>query len=177
MRRILLGLAAVMLALLALADTGAAQAGGQGRGRGTGQGQGPGGQGPAFLRDSLPGRGPIELLLVQRDSLALTAAQVKQLEQLDAELQQQNAPLVQSMLELRHQVQSLIGMHPRDMTPAQRQQFAQQAERARPIMQQLQDNNRRAMERVSELLTPEQKRRLRLRLQEGRLPDPGMQGH
>jgi len=177
MRRARYGFTAILLALLVLADAGAAQGRGQGQGRGRGPGgQGPGGQGPALLRDTLPGRGPIELLLAQRDSLGLTSSQVKQLQQLDTELQQQNAPLVRGMLELRREVQPLVGMHPRDMTPAQREQFAKQAARARPIMQQVQENNRRAMARVSELLTPEQKRRLRERLQGGRMLGTGLQG-
>jgi hypothetical protein len=174
MRRALNVFAVISLGLLVLAEPGAAQGRGLGQGRGPG-GQGQGGQGPALLRDSLPGRGPIELLLAQRDSLALTAAQVKQLQQLDSALQQQNAPLVRGMLELRRQVQPLIGLHPRNMTAAQREQFAKQATRARPIMQQVQENNRRAMERVSELLTPDQKRRLRERLQGGRMLGSGLQ--
>ena len=158
----------VVVALLVLVDGVAAQGRGQGRGRG------PGGQGPALLRDTLPGRGPIGLLLTRRDSLRLTAPQVKQLQQLDSVLQQQNSALVRDMLELRREVQPLVGLHPRDMTPAQREQFAQQAARARPIMQRVQENNRRAMERVSELLTPEQKRRLREWLQSGRGMARGM---
>lgn len=157
MRRTSFVLVALLLALATLADAGSAQ----GRGQEQGRGRGPGGQGPALLRDSLPGRGPIELLLAQRDSLALTPAQVARLQELDAALQEQNAPLVRGMLELRREVQPLVGMHPRDMTAAQRAQFARQAERARPLMQQLQENNRRAMERVSELLTVGQRRRLR----------------
>ncbi|NJD09045.1 MAG: hypothetical protein FIB01_00920 [Gemmatimonadetes bacterium] len=165
----------VTLALAVLADAGVAQGRGQGQGLGPG-GRGMGGQGPALLRDSLPGRGPIQLLLAQRDSVALTPAQVKQLQQLDSELQQQNAPLVQSMLELRRELQPLIGMRPRDMTAAQREQFAKQAARARPIMQQVQENNRRAMERVSTLLTAAQKRWVRDRLQAGRPMGPGRQG-
>ena len=165
MRRGLRLIWVLLVALAVLADAGAAQARGQGMGRGRGPGgQGAGGQGPALLRDTLPGRGPIELLLAQRDSLGLSAGQVAQLQHLDAELQERNAPLVRTLLELRREVQPLVGLHPRDMTPAQRQQFASRAARARPVMQQVQDNNRRAMEQVSELLTPEQKRRVRERL-------------
>jgi hypothetical protein len=149
--------ALVAIALLVLADSGAAQRGGQRQGRGPGRDGG----GPALLRDSLPGRGPIELLLAGRDSLGLTRSQLTQLERINAELQEQNAPHVRSMLELRRELQPLIGMHPRDMSPAQRAQFQKQAGRARPIMQQMHESNRRAMERVSELLTSEQKRRVR----------------
>lgn len=161
------------VALLVLVDGAAAQGG---RGPGQGRGLGPGGQGPALLRDSLPGAGPIQLLLAQRDSMQLTAAQVTQLRQMDEALRQQNAPLVRTMLELRREVQDLVGIHPRNMTAAQREQFVRQAARARPIMEQVQQNNRRAMERVSELLTAEQKRRLRglvagARLQRSGLPE------
>jgi len=160
--------AVATLALLLLAGGTTAQGQGQGQGQGRGRGPGPGGQGPALLRDTLPGRGPIELLLARRDSLDLSAAQVTRLQQLDAALQEQNGPLVRSMLELRREVQSLVGLHPRDMSPAQRALFAKQAQRARPIMQQVQENNRRAMERVSELLTPDQKRQVREWLQNSR---------
>jgi Spy/CpxP family protein refolding chaperone len=166
MRHLLRACVPAVVALLVLVDGVPAQGRGQGRGRG------PGGQGPALLRDTLPGRGPIGLLLARRDSLGLTAPQVKQLQQLDSVLQQQNSALVRDMLELRREVQPRL--HPRDMTPAQREQFAQQAARARPIMQRVQENNRRAMERVSELLTPEQKRRLREWLQSGRGMARGM---
>lgn len=162
------GIALSALVLLVVADTGLAQGGGQRRGMGARPGTGGG---PALLRDSLPVRGPIELLLARRDSLALTRAQVAQLEQLDAELRRENAPHVRNMLELRREVRPLIGVHPRDMTPAQREQFQKQAERARPIMQQVHENNRRAMERVSELLNTEQKRRVREWLQGSRLLD------
>ena len=162
------GIALSALVLLVVADTGLAQGGGQRRSMGSRPGTGGG---PALLRDSLPVRGPIELLLARRDSLALTRAQVAQLEQLDAELRRENAPHVRNMLELRREVRPLIGVHPRDMTPAQREQFQKQAERARPIMQQVHENNRRAMERVSELLNTEQKRRVREWLQGSRLLD------
>ena len=162
------GIALSALILVVVADTGFAQGGGQRRGMGARPGSGGG---PALLRDSLPVRGPIELLLAQRDSLALTRAQVAQLEQIDAELRRQNAAHVRSMLELRREVRPLIGMHPRDMTAAQRAQFQKQAQRARPIMQQVHENNRRAMERVSELLNTEQKRRVREWLQDSRMRD------
>jgi hypothetical protein len=150
--------ALVGAALLLFADAGAAQ-GGQGRGRA------PGGPGPALLRDSLPAGGPIELLLARRDSLQLTAAQVRELDRLGAELQRQNAPHVERMLELRRELQPLVGMHPRDMSEAQRAQFQRRAAHARPLMERVQENNRRAMERVSEVLTPEQKQRVRTWLQ------------
>ena len=168
MRRWLQVLGVMLLASLVLAGTAAAQGQGQGQGRG----RGPGGAGPSLLRDTLPGRGPIELLLARRDSIPLTPDQVRALEQLDRSLQQQNAPHVRALVELRREIQPLIGMHPRDMTTDQRAQFAKQAERARPLMAQVQQNNQRAMERVGELLTPEQKQRLRGWLQGPRRGGP-----
>jgi hypothetical protein len=153
--------AALAVALLVIANGAAAQ----GRGRGA-QGAGPGRQGgPALLRDSLPQRGPIELLLARRDSLGFTAAQVAELQRLNAALQKQNEPLVRGVVAVRRELQPFIGMHPRDMTPTQRVEFRKQAERARPLLQQIHDNNRRAMESVGQLLSAQQKRRMRMWLE------------
>lgn len=158
--------AVAALAILMIAGTASAQGGGRGQGRRFGGG---GAGGPAILRDSIPARGPIDLLLARRDSLALNDEQVSQLQRIGAELQQLNAPHVRSMLELRRELQPLIGTHPRDMTSEQRARFQKQAERARPVMEQVHENNRRAMERVSKLLSPEQKRRVREWLQGSRM--------
>lgn len=139
-----------------------------------GQGRGPGGgrgAGPALLRDSLPQGGPIDLLLVRRDTFGLTAAQVRRLETVQAELRRQNAPLIRDLLELRREVQPLIGKHPRTMSGAERAQFAQHAARARPLLQQVRENNVRAMARVGGVLTPAQKAQVRGWLQGSGLLD------
>jgi hypothetical protein len=130
-----------------------------------------------MLEDSLSGPGPIELLLGRRDALGLSEAQVRDLEDIAASLRRQNAPLIRELLERRRQLQPLIGMRPRDMAPAQRALFARHAERARPIIQQVQRNNARAMNRVGQVLTVPQKQQLRTWLQQPELHNaaPGAQ--
>jgi Spy/CpxP family protein refolding chaperone len=174
---------AAALAVLLIAGTASAQARGAGPGLGPGAGPGAGqvrgfgpGAGPfagdgrggtgAMLEDSLSGPGPIELLLGRRDALGLSEAQVRDLEDIAESLRRQNAPLIRALLERRRQLQPLIGMRPRDMAPAQRALFARHAERARPIMQQVQRNNARAMNRVGQVLTAPQKQQLRTWLQQ-----------
>jgi hypothetical protein len=181
---------AAALAVLLIAGTVSAQA--RGPGQGPGQGAGPDrppgpGAGPfagagrggpgAMLEDSLSGPGPIELLLGRRDALGLSEAQVRDLERIAASLRRQNAPLIRELLERRRQLQPLIGMRPRDMAPAQRALIARHAERARPIIQQVQRNNARAMNRVGQVLTVPQKQQLRTWLQQPELHDaaPGDQ--
>jgi hypothetical protein len=170
---------AAALAVLLVAASASAQARGpaQGAGRGPGPGARGGAAGPALLQDSLRGPGPIELLLGRRADLHLTEAQVSELERIAVWLRNQNAPLLDALLDSRRQMRPLIGMHPRDMAPAQRALFARQAERARPLIQQLQRNNARAMNRVGQVLTGPQRRQLRLWLQQSAIRDtpPGDQ--
>jgi hypothetical protein len=161
--------AAALAGTLLAATAGAAAA--QARGQGAGQGPGQRGQGPALLLDSLPDAGPIELLLARADSLHLSPPQVRALQQIAAALRQRNAPLVARLVETRRELQPLIGLHPREMTPAQRQHFAQHAGRARPVMQQVRRNNVQAMARVGAVLTPEQKVQVRIWLLESGMVD------
>jgi hypothetical protein len=109
----------LVAALVGVGAAGAAAA----RPRAAAPGVGPRGQGPALLLDSLPDQGPIELLLARRDSLQLSPSQVDALERIAAALRQRNAPLIRQLMVTRRELQPLIGMHPRDMTPAQRQHF------------------------------------------------------
>lgn len=119
------------------------------------------GAGPAFLRDTLPGRGPVELLLERRDSLGLSAAQVRQLEGIGRELERQNARLVRELVAIRRELRAASITHPRGLSPEQRAGFEQAAERARPLMLRLHANNQAAMQRVGALLTEPQKQWLR----------------
>lgn len=160
---------AVLITALLLAFAGPAA--GQGRGPGGGRGAGP-----ALLRDSLPQAGPIDLLLARRDTFGLTAAQVRRLETVQAELRAQNAPLIHDLIALRREVQPLIGRHPRDLSSSERELFARHAARARPLLQQVQQNNVRAMARVSDVLTPTQKREVRVWLEGSGLLEQGQPG-
>jgi hypothetical protein len=167
-------LTAIMLALSLASGPVFGQGRGSGQGRSPGAGAGVRGAGPMLLRDSIPDQGPIELLLVRSDTFQLSASQILSLQNLATRLAEQNAPLIQGLLEVRREIQPLMGTRPRDMTPEQRALFARQATRARPLMQQIHRNNVSAMARVSELLTPPQKRNVRRWLNEsGLLEGPG----
>jgi hypothetical protein len=175
----LLGIA--LLALVFAAGSASAQARGQGRGTRSGAGQAqppamqggrqqgppraPMGAGPALLQDSLAAGDPIHLLLLRGDSLQLASAQVRALESISAALHHRNAPLIDSLLDMRRDIQPLIGRHPRDMSDQERERFALQAERARPLMAQLHANNVGAMAEVGAILTPAQKVAVRRWLQ------------
>jgi hypothetical protein len=185
-----------LLALVIAAGSASAQGRGQGRGPGRGPGAGPrqesappavrpdsrplsgarAGTGPALLADSLPGTDAIGLLLLRRDSLQLTPSQVDALEQISTSLQLRNAPLVGALLEIRRELQPLIGRHPRDMSSAERQRFAREAERARPLMARLQQNNVAAMAEVGDVLTAPQKLAVRRWLQDSGMLEGGGRG-
>lgn len=164
---------ALLIMLLLLPGTLAAQVRGQGRGqaaqqqgvqaqqgRGMGAGQAVGrgmGQGQMLLREAGPELGPIDVLLELREPLRLSAEQVQQLQNVDTTLTRQNGALLTELVEIRRQVQQLGARHPRELTPAQRQILHQQTQRAAPLMLRIQANNCTAMERVGQLLTAEQR--------------------
>lgn len=107
--------------------------------------------GQSRQRDS----GPVETLLEMRESLALSAAQVAGLERIDAAMEAQNQPLVRQLSAIRRQIRAL---GPRaEMSTEQRARFEAHLEEARPLMRQIERNNRSAMKQVGRLLTKEQK--------------------
>lgn len=108
---------------------------------------------PAQGRQADPG--PVETLLEMRESLALTATQVASLERIDAAMDTQNRPLVRQLSAIRRQIRAL---GPRsEMSTEQRARFEAHLEEARPLMRQIEQNNRSAMKQVGRLLTKEQK--------------------
>jgi hypothetical protein len=146
-----------LVGLLSLAGAGGLAAQGAGWGRGAG-GAGPG---AGFLRDSLSATGPVELLLAHSDSIGLSQEQVRTLETIAGRLREENAPLIQALLDARAELQPLIGRHPRQMSQAERAELARQSERARPLMHEINRNTARAMVRVGAVLTAEQRRQVR----------------
>jgi hypothetical protein len=107
-----------------------------------------------------PGQDPgaIDMLLTLRTQLGLTAEQVVRLQQIDTRIDSTNAPLVEKMSEIRHRMRRL---GPRQNHNAQqRAQHEALMEEARPILQQIMDNNRSGMEEVGEVLTESQRARL-----------------
>ncbi len=104
-------------------------------------------------RSSEPG--PVGTLLDLRETLALSSQQISRLEQIDAEMDEQNRPLVRQLAEIRRQIRAL---GPRsERTDEQRARFEAFVDEARPLMRQIEENNRAAMKRVGRVLTKAQK--------------------
>src|SRR5690554_3181011 len=100
-------------------------------------------------RSSEPG--PVGTLLDLRETLALSSQQISRLEQIDAEMDEQNRPLVRQLAEIRRQIRAL---GPRsERTDEQRARFEAFVDEARPLMRQIEENNRAAMKRVGRVLT------------------------
>lgn len=115
---------------------------------------------------------PLDLLLERRGALELTSAQVGDLEQIRDRLASTNDPLVQQMMTLRSQWQQArrAARNGRAQAPERTERIRLQAERLRD---QIQRNNRDAMQRVNRMLTPPQRRQLRSIVQERRQQNPG----
>ncbi|HEU0012204.1 MAG TPA: hypothetical protein VFQ45_00900 [Longimicrobium sp.] len=129
---------AVMACLLAAACGGAQEpAEGPAPQEGTGPMMGMGMMGGG------PGAPPVYGLIGARERLALTSAQVTALDSIGAAVERENR-------ELRRQLED------RGFRPGSRPTQAQM-EAARPVLERMQENNRRAMEAVGELLSQEQR--------------------
>jgi hypothetical protein len=103
---------------------------------------------------------PLELLLEQRESLALSSEQLSRLEGIRSQLASANEPLVSRMMALRKEWQQQ-----RQTTPGGGAQSAARLDRIRsdaePIRARIRQNNQRAMQEVNRLLTRDQRARLR----------------
>jgi Spy/CpxP family protein refolding chaperone len=115
---------------------------------------------------------PVERLLQRRDELALTADQVVRLQAVNRRMQEANRPLVQRLLELR----SSEPVRSVQRTPEQHEAFEARVRQARPLMQQIRENNRSAMREVGAVLTDEQKAKFREHLRERREKRGGRDG-
>lgn len=121
---------------------------------------------------------PISRILEQRAALGLSAEQVSRLEAIQQRLQQQNAPLIEQLRASgAWQERGQNGERGQQRGPGARGE-RQIPEELRPVMQQLRENNRTAMQQVQEVLTAEQRARLRELMQqhrrgEGRGARPG----
>jgi len=105
-----------------------------------------------------PGRGmfnrnPVAVLVDSAQVLGLDADQVTQLRAIAQELDATNKTPLDSLQAYRPQGGSGMGGGMGEMSPEQRERM----EHARPFMQQVRENNRQAMQRAMELLTPEQR--------------------
>lgn len=111
------------------------------------EGGGGPGRGPMFNRN------PVAVLVDSAQALGLSADQVTQLRTIAQELDTQNKTPLDSLQAYRPQGGGGMGGPPGEVTPEMRERF----EHARPFMQQVRENNRQAMERAMELLTPEER--------------------
>jgi hypothetical protein len=131
---------------------------------------------PAAAQQAPVSPTPLAVLLESREALGLTADQVERLQVLRDSLAGRNEPLVTRMLELRTRWQRErrgTGRAGAVLRLEQNAALLGIREAAQPLNQQIQANNRAAMQEVNRLLTPEQRRRLRELVQERR-PPPGV---
>mgnify|MGYP000053028929 CR=1 FL=1 len=102
-------------------------------------------------------RNPVAAILERRADLQLTNEQVAKLEAIRKKLDEQNAPLLAKLDEAR-------GNAPGGGAPAsdeQREAMRQRMAELRPVLQQVRENNRKAIEEASAVLTPEQRQKVR----------------
>lgn len=97
--------------------------------------------------------GPIQMLIELKEELQLTPEQLTRLEAIDEKMDQENEKCVVRLSEIRERIRSL----PRDRSPEQQALFQSYLAEARPLMDVIQKNNRKAMEQVGQVLLPEQK--------------------
>lgn len=116
-------------------------------------------RGPPNPFDMRPG--PVERLLRDRAVIGLTDDQVARLQDIDRRMEQKNHPLVMQLLQIRRQLPPPKPGGPRAFTVEERQAWEAQMRVARPIFDQIQSNNMAAMHEVGDLLTDQQKARIK----------------
>lgn len=110
-------------------------------------------------RPPLPG--PVEVLLSNRATLSLTATQVAQLEAIERDMEAANRSLVLRLIELRREMRARPRLRDREATVEQRAEMRRLMDEARPLYVEIRANNRSAMGRVGDVLTPAQKEQVR----------------
>lgn len=122
---------------------------------------------PAFGQSpDTAARGPIAVLLEQRDALALTAEQVTELDAIRQRMEEQNHPLVEQLVQIRERWQRERPADWRELTPEERRAARDRFQRGvraetRPLMARIRENNRAAMSAVRAVLTEEQQQSVR----------------
>ena len=115
-------------------------------------------------------RNPVQLLVDSAQSLGLSADQVRQLQAIARQLDDQNRVPLDSLQAHRGEMGGMRGGG--EPTPEQRAAM----ERLRPYMMQLRDNDRQAIERAMAVLTPDQQARVRAMMPQRRMGDGGRGG-
>lgn len=116
------------------------------------------------MRGAMPmHRNPATAVLRHAEALELSAEQVRQLEAIEARVEQENAPRVERMREAFGE--RFMPENPRSMTREERlelrDQMRERFEALAPVRDQLRATNRAAGEEIHELLTAEQEAELR----------------
>jgi Spy/CpxP family protein refolding chaperone len=111
-----------------------------------------------------PEAGPIQLLLQLRSEINLTADQIAHLERIDADMDRLNGPLVAQMSAIRAKIRELGPVE--SMSPRRRAAFEAYLAEARPLMDEIQQNNSVAMQRVGAVLTEAQRQWIAEQLRE-----------
>jgi Spy/CpxP family protein refolding chaperone len=118
-------------------------------------------------------RAPFALLLRHRAELGLTGEQVARLEQIGRDVETRNAPLRARLREAHGRYVAERREQIRRLTPEQRRDTLRRLraerkekgrripEEMRPLVSELRENTRQAMEEAKAVLTPEQKERAR----------------
>jgi hypothetical protein len=120
----------------------------------------------------LPGS-PLELLIERQSALALSADQLGRLEEIKSRLAAANEPLVARIMSLRNQWQRERRAAGRAGRAVDDQRIERIRTTAARVRTRIQNNNRTAMRSVNQLLTPEQRQRLREFVQERRQQNSG----
>lgn len=123
-------------------------------------------KGPPERGDGREHRGPVEMLLRDRAELGLSEDQVQRLQVVKRQMEEKNRPMVTELLRIRREVDFPQRTRPEEMTPAQREAFQRHIEQARPLLDQIHRNNREAMKSVGDILTAEQKAKIRVKIEE-----------
>lgn len=131
-------------------------------------------QPPHEGREAVSRRGPVELLLRNRDQLALSASQISRLEEIGQRMDLQNQPLIARLVEIRRGATG--EPRPQHGTPEHQEANRRRMEEAKPLMDQIRKNNHAAMEEVGEVLTSEQKAQVKQIIDERRRRGDG-RGH
>jgi predicted transglutaminase-like cysteine proteinase len=139
------------------------------RGRGHGHGRRAG-----FRAHGQRGGGPAARLISRQQQLGLSPDQVSRLQAIDAQMKAKNDPIVARLRSFRPDSAQRQALRAGQMTEQQKQALRARGEQARPLVQQLRENQRQAMEQVRGVLTQEQQTRLRAQMRAGR---HGAEGH
>jgi Spy/CpxP family protein refolding chaperone len=121
-------------------------------------------RGPVVAQGALGN--PAARVLEQREALALTSAQVRQLQQLEAQHEARMQPLIEQLQAERPGIMArgAMGRGAAQLTPEQREEMREQMQAQRGQMQERRENMQARREQMRQA-TPEQREQMRTRMQ------------